>query len=451
MKGEFARSWIPMVGLASLLVVWIFLPSVVSSRQQDGGADPLSSNIQALDSAAVAPDAYEPDNTWQTSKVIILNDQNPHPDVPSYKPIQDHNFHVAGDEDWVKFFILKDEIYKITVDSPGESCDVVITIYDTDGETVIKEVDDTFSREKEYAEWECKADGIYYARIRQYNPDIFGEGTDYRLSLTQPYMTFDARIFGTVTPPVEAKIRTNGNGSAIICNGEYYMPHRAGDFILEAFYDGCTPFSMPLTVLEIRDMTVDFALNCGVQKGTLKVVITPRKAINEGAKWRVDTGAWQVSDATVSDLSVGKHSLDFKSRAGWEAPDARTVDISVGATTSVSAEYEWVGDLCLDADGAKDVTVSCAQYGDAKFFFMLNFYTKAQNPTAMYWKMDWATFSAVNSSACIPVSGDLSMTMDCVEYNGTKYECVLRYYEDPDDIDGHHWEMDLSTLKVKDP
>ena len=106
----------------------------------------------------------------------------PHPDVPAYKPIQDHNFHVAGDEDWVKFFILKDEIYKITVGSPGENCDVVITIYDTDGKKVIKEVDDTFSGEKEYAEWECKADGLYYARIRQYNPEIFGEGTDYRLT-----------------------------------------------------------------------------------------------------------------------------------------------------------------------------------------------------------------------------------------------------------------------------
>ena len=42
------------------------------------------------------------------------------------------------------------------------------------------------------------------------------------------------------------------------------------------------------------------------------------------------------------------------------------------------------------------------------------------------------------------------MTMDCVEYNGTKYECVLRYYKDPNNTDGHHWEMDLSTLKVKD-
>ena len=41
----------------------------------------------------------------------------------------------------------------------------------------------------------------------------------------------------------------------------------------------------------------------------------------------------------------------------------------------------------------KNVTVSCAQYGDAKFFFMLNFYTKAENPTAMYWKMDKATFA----------------------------------------------------------
>ena len=184
----------------------------------------------------------------------------------------------------------------MTVESPEEKCDVVITIYDTDGQTVIKEVDDTFSGEKEYAEWECKSDGVYFARIRQYNPEIYGVGTGYRLSLTQPYMTFDSYIWGVVTPAMETNLTTGFHSARSFSSGYYYMPHRAGDFTLKVLEGRCETFSAAVHVPEIEPARLDvFLVRCEASKGALQVGIDPPEAVTEGANWRVDTGAWQSS------------------------------------------------------------------------------------------------------------------------------------------------------------
>ena len=50
--------------------------------------------------------------------------------------------------------------------------------------------------------------------------------------------------------------------------------------------------------------------------GSLIVLIKPKAARQEGARWRVDGGAWQKSDRTVSGLSVGQHTVTYKSIPG---------------------------------------------------------------------------------------------------------------------------------------
>ncbi|MFZ2630165.1 MAG: BACON domain-containing carbohydrate-binding protein, partial [Desulfosalsimonadaceae bacterium] len=63
------------------------------------------------------------------------------------------------------------------------------------------------------------------------------------------------------------------------------------------------------------------------QTGSLIVTLTPQEAINAGAQWRVDSGAWQNSGATVSKLTIGSHTVNYKPITGWTAPADQAVTI----------------------------------------------------------------------------------------------------------------------------
>jgi hypothetical protein len=73
--------------------------------------------------------------------------------------------------------------------------------------------------------------------------------------------------------------------------------------------------------------------------GSLQVTISPSEAISAGAQWNVDGGAWQNSDYTVSGLSVGSHTVNYKFITGWFAPVSEQVTITSGQTNSFSRNY----------------------------------------------------------------------------------------------------------------
>jgi len=73
--------------------------------------------------------------------------------------------------------------------------------------------------------------------------------------------------------------------------------------------------------------------------GSLKVTINPQGAVDAGAQWNVDSGPWQSSGVTVSGLSLGVHTVNFKSIPGWGAPNSVAVTISSGQTTQIMRSY----------------------------------------------------------------------------------------------------------------
>jgi hypothetical protein len=75
------------------------------------------------------------------------------------------------------------------------------------------------------------------------------------------------------------------------------------------------------------------------QTGSLKVTLSPSDAVNRGAQWNVDGGAWKNSGVTVSGLSIGNHTVSFKSISGWNAPSNKTVTINSNQTTSTTGTY----------------------------------------------------------------------------------------------------------------
>ncbi len=125
---------------------------------------------------AIQPDVYEEDNSFSYA-VYIPN-----------KQLQDHNFHAAGDQDWVKFYAFKGETYNITAANVGGNCDLVLEIYGTDGTTRLQDIIDdsgTGIGKEEFLQFPCHENGVYYVKISNNNNGVFGDGTEYDLEVAR--------------------------------------------------------------------------------------------------------------------------------------------------------------------------------------------------------------------------------------------------------------------------
>ena len=73
--------------------------------------------------------------------------------------------------------------------------------------------------------------------------------------------------------------------------------------------------------------------------GSLQVTISPAGAVSAGAMWQVDGGAFQNSGSTLSNLSVGSHTLAFKPITDWSTPASQAVTITASQTTTATGTY----------------------------------------------------------------------------------------------------------------
>ena len=73
--------------------------------------------------------------------------------------------------------------------------------------------------------------------------------------------------------------------------------------------------------------------------GSVQTTLLPAEAVNAGANWQVDGGAWQISGTTVSGLSVGSHTVAFSTVNGWGTPGSQTVTVNADQTTITSGTY----------------------------------------------------------------------------------------------------------------
>ena len=85
--------------------------------------------------------------------------------------------------------------------------------------------------------------------------------------------------------------------------------------------------------------TIALSGNGVAPRGSLTVSLQPPGIPSVLGFWRVDGGIWQTSDATVSDLSVGTHTVEFDTISGWTTPLGQVVTIANNATTTTSGTY----------------------------------------------------------------------------------------------------------------
>ncbi len=115
-------------------------------------------------------DEYEPDNTLATARQIIVGGS-----------AQSHNFHVAGDQDWVYFDASNGVEYTITTSDLGTRADTVLELYDGSGTRLA--YNDDYSGLASRIVWRSPTNGRFYVKVRQFNANVFGANTDYRLSV----------------------------------------------------------------------------------------------------------------------------------------------------------------------------------------------------------------------------------------------------------------------------
>ena len=213
---------------------------------------------------AAEPDQYEDDDSPALARVITMN---------SVKDPQRHNFHDAGDADWVKFYGITKRpaiAYKIELKNIGANAQAGIELYDSDGKTLLLSNND--EGEDIVLTFDCRKQGVYYIKIANHSPDLFGEGTEYELSISFPTgpIAGTGVISGMITDAATgavidgALIKTSGSVSDISTDGFYLMLHPAGFFTVSVTATGYPTRVVSCTVTSGETLTQDIALGAAV-------------------------------------------------------------------------------------------------------------------------------------------------------------------------------------------
>jgi len=154
--------------------------------------------------AVASADSYEPDDTAAAAKRVLIN-------APSVK----HDFGKRGDLDWIVFFLCANTSYSIQAANVSAGCDVMMALYKSDGRTTLtREIDDNGPSEGESYVISRVPAGFYYARFRNYDPNVYGTTVTYWVSVNEitgggiPIETVDERTIGIHKAPSGSAART---------------------------------------------------------------------------------------------------------------------------------------------------------------------------------------------------------------------------------------------------
>ena len=67
---------------------------------------------------------------------------------------------------------------------------------------------------------------------------------------------------------------------------------------------------------------------------SLRISLNP-----SAAQWRIDGGAWNPSGATIGNLALGTHAIDYSSVTGYATPPSERVTLIDGPTTALNRTY----------------------------------------------------------------------------------------------------------------
>lgn len=205
-------------------------------------------------------DQYENDDSPESASIYYLFSTT----------YQSHNLHSQGDEDWIQFYT--DETFgaiEIKTYEPEENCETIITLFDSDKTTQLKEQRFTLSNGVNLLSFRPEKNGLYYARIKNKDDSKYGSGTGYKLSVYLPVAPFSGTVDGIVTDSetrmplqgVHINIENNYAAATTESDGFYFFQCPAGTFTLYASKDGYQDYSSDIEVGEIERTELNFSLS----------------------------------------------------------------------------------------------------------------------------------------------------------------------------------------------
>jgi hypothetical protein len=139
--------------------------------------------------AGYAPDAYEPDDSPSTARLITIGGA-----------VEQHNSNKPCDYDWFKFSAVKNRAYTVQTEIMGYRSAACINIYDTDGATQLASSCSYTRGNGTTLTWIAPADGIYFVKIYQYDcADYYGADTEYTVSFTGTSFAMTPTVTPTIT------------------------------------------------------------------------------------------------------------------------------------------------------------------------------------------------------------------------------------------------------------
>jgi len=94
------------------------------------------------------------------------------------------------------------------------------------------------------------------------------------------------------------------------------------------------------TVTIVGGLLTEITGTYAQQFGSLRVSIAPQRAIDEGAKWRIESGGpWHDSGNVISGLPGGEQTVIFKGVFRWSRPDNQLVTIHDNQVTEITRTY----------------------------------------------------------------------------------------------------------------
>jgi len=143
------------------------------ARDRAGNVSDYTSAQYAVSVCPVAADAYENDDTFNLATSIT-------PGIGW----QTHNFHADADQDWLQFSGVASATYVLETHNTGGHADTVLTVYDSDGTTVLAANDDAPDDwPASWLRWTAPHTGTFYAQVTHWDPYAYGCTTTYTLRI----------------------------------------------------------------------------------------------------------------------------------------------------------------------------------------------------------------------------------------------------------------------------
>ena len=123
----------------------------------------------------VVGDQYEPDNSWQTARILTVGGT-----------LQTHTISTITDEDWFKIDLTAGTNYEIRTSHLADSLNTEIYLYASDGTTVIRYNDDSDDSADTWGSVIFNSpmfSGTYYVKIQSTSHMTTGQ---YDISVTEP-------------------------------------------------------------------------------------------------------------------------------------------------------------------------------------------------------------------------------------------------------------------------